>query len=81
MSLGEVLKEKNVRYITKDGVDYFYVEDIEKNYEYFMFNGGEIIYINGIPLIDGKYVVKLTEFDLNMRKVLNFKPKKKDKEN
>lgn len=80
MSLGEVLKEKNVRYITKDGVDYFYVEDIEKNYEYFMFNGGEIIYINGIPLIDGKYVVKLTEFDLNMRKVLNFKPKKKDKE-
>ncbi|PRB05538.1 hypothetical protein CQ046_03605 [Chryseobacterium sp. MYb7] len=81
MSLGEVLKEKNVRYITKDGVDYFYVEDIEKNYEYFMFNGGEIIYINNIPLIDGKYVVKLTEFDLNMRKVLNFKPKKKDKEN
>ncbi|MFP3595209.1 hypothetical protein [Chryseobacterium sp. SIMBA_029] len=80
MSLGEVLKEKNVRYITKDGVDYFYVEDIEKNYEYFMFNGGEIIYINSIPLIDGKYVVKLTEFDLNMKKVLNFKPKKKDKE-
>ena len=80
MSLGEALKEKNVRYITKDGVDYFYVEDIEKNFEYFMFNGGEIIYINSIPLIDGKYVVKLTEFDLNMKKVLNFKPKKKDKE-
>ncbi|WP_426480483.1 hypothetical protein [Chryseobacterium sp. R2ACT005] len=80
MSLGEALKEKNVRYITKDGVDYFYVEDIEKYFEYFMFNGGEIIYIDNIPLIDGKYVVKLTEFDLNMRKVLNFKPKKKDKE-
>lgn len=80
MSLGEVLKEKNVRYITKDDVDYFYVEDIKKNYEYFMFNGGKIIYIDNIPLIDGKYVVKLTEFDLNMKKVLNFKPKKKDKE-
>ena len=80
MSLGEALKEKNVRYITKDGVDYFYVEDIEKNFEYFMFNGGEIIYIDNIPLIDGKYVVKLSEFDLNMKKVLNFKPKKKDKE-
>lgn len=79
MSLGEALKEKNVRYITKDGVDYFYVEDIEKNFEYFMFNGGEIIYIDNIPLIDGKYVVKLSEFDLNMKKVLNFKPKKKDK--
>lgn len=79
MSLGTVLKEKNVRYITKDGVDYFYVEDIKKNYEYFMFNGGEIIYIDNIPVIDGKYVTKLTEFDLNMKKVLNFKPKK-DKE-
>lgn len=80
MSLGEVLKEKNVRYITKDGVDYFYVEDIKKNYEYFMFNGSEIIYIDNIPLIEGKYVVKLTEFDLNMKKVLNFKPKKKNKD-
>lgn len=80
MSLSEVLKEKNVRYITKDGVDYFYVEDIKKNFEYFMFDGGEIIYINDIPLIDGKYVAKLQEFDLNMKKVLNFKPKKKDKE-
>jgi hypothetical protein len=80
MSLGEVLKEKNVRYITKDGVDYFYIEDVKKNFEYFMFDGGEIIYIDNIPVIDGKYVVKLQEFDLNMKKVLNFKPKKKDKE-
>ncbi|MDP9961669.1 hypothetical protein [Chryseobacterium lathyri] len=80
MSLGEVLKEKNVRYITKDGVDYFYIEDVKKNFEYFMFDGGEIIYIDNIPVIDGKYVVKLQEFDFNMKKVLNFKPKKKDKE-
>ncbi|PQA95256.1 hypothetical protein B0A69_07385 [Chryseobacterium shigense] len=80
MSLGEALKEKNVRYITKDGVDYFYVEDIKKNYEYFAFDGTEIIYIDDIPLVDGKHVLKLVEFDLNMKKVLNFKPKKKDKE-
>lgn len=81
MSLGEALKEKNVRYITKDGVDYFYVEDIKKNYELFAFDGTEIIYIDDIPLIDSKYVFKLVEFDLNMKKVLNFKPKNKDKEN
>ena len=66
-----------MRYITKDNVDYFYVEDIKKNYKYFMFSGGEIIYINDIPLIDGKYVVKLSEFDLNIKKVLNLKRKTK----
>jgi hypothetical protein len=80
MSLGEALKEKNVRYITKDGVDYFYVEDIKEKYEYFVFGADKIIYIDDVPLIDGKYVLKLTEFDLNMKKVLNFKPKRKDKE-
>jgi len=80
MSLGEALKEKNVRYITKDGVDYFYVEDIEKNFEYFMFHGGQIIYIDNIAVIDGKYVVKLSEFDIQMKKALNVKSKKKDKE-
>lgn len=80
MSLGEVLKEKKVRYIVKDDVEYFYVEDIKEKYEYFVLGADKIIYIDDIPLIDGKYVLKLTEFDLNMKKVLNFKPKRKDKE-
>ncbi|MCT4140384.1 hypothetical protein [Elizabethkingia anophelis] len=79
MSLGESLKAKQVRYITIDNVDYFYVEDIKKEFQFFILDAKEVIYIDDIPVIDGKFVHKLSEFDLNMKQVLNFKPKK-DKE-
>jgi len=80
MSLIETLKEKKVRYITVDNVDFFYVEDIEKEFQFFILDAKEIIYIDDIPVIDGKFVHKLSEFDMKMKQILNFKPSKKNKD-
>ncbi|MDV3557481.1 hypothetical protein CMU76_17265 [Elizabethkingia anophelis] len=78
-ALNERLKEQNVRYTIIDGEEYFYVEDIQKNYDYMIVDLKEVIYVDEIPLIKVKFINKLSKFDKMMKQTLNFKPK--DKEN
>ena len=79
MRKNERLKEKNVRHTIIDGEEYFYVDDIKKYYDIAIVDLNKVIHVDKIPLIKAEFVRALSDFDMKMKKALNFKPKK-DKE-
>lgn len=76
MSKSIRLKEKNVRHTIIDGEEYFYVDDIKKYYDIAIVDLNEVIYVDKIPLIKAEFVRALSDFDIKIKKALNFKPKK-----
>lgn len=75
MSKSIRLKEKNVRHTIIDGEEYFYVDDIKKYYDIAIVDLTKVIHIDKIPLIKAEFVRALSDFDMKIKKALNFKPK------
>ncbi|USL96298.1 hypothetical protein D1J36_004130 [Riemerella anatipestifer] len=75
MSKSVKLKEKNIRHTVIDGKEYFYVEDIKKHNDIAIIDFGKTIYVNNILLIKAEFVKALSDFDIKIKRALNFKPK------
>ncbi|MCS3529147.1 hypothetical protein [Chryseobacterium sp. JUb7] len=64
-----LLKQKNVKSIIINNIEYFDVLDIKKNHQDLKIDVREMITIEGTKLIKAEHVTSLTDFDKTMRDI------------
>ena len=69
-----LLKQKNVKSVIINDIEYFDVSDIKKNHRDLKIDIREMITEGGVKLIKAEYVTSLTDFDMTMRDLFNRKP-------
>jgi hypothetical protein len=67
--LKSILKDRKVKSVTYDNIEYFDVQDIKDNHPDLKVDIKEIVYVDGIALINAKHISPVTEFDKIMKQV------------
>ncbi len=68
-----LLKQKNVKSVIINDIEYFDVSDIKKNHRDLKIDIREMIIEGGVKLIKAEHVTSLTDFDMTMRDLFNRK--------
>jgi len=67
--LKSILKDKNVKSIINNDIEYFDVQDIKDNHPELKIDVKEIVHINGTAMITAQYIYVTTEFDRMIKQV------------
>lgn len=68
-----LLKQKNVKTIIHEGIEYFDVADIKSNHPDLKVDIEKIIIFNGSKIIMAKYITGCTEFDEKIKGIFKKK--------
>lgn len=69
----KLLKQRNVKSIIYQGIEYFDIADIKSNHSDLKINIDKIITVNNVKVIKAQHVTVCTEFDVKIKGIFNKK--------